>query len=285
MSGMEVAIGVVQGVALIALLSATGLVLFNVLVGAWSRDGRLIAVLAGVAVGAHALLIPLHRSRAGGAEDAEQALTATILAGIGLLAALSAVVGLDRTMARDGIWNAWVQRRLGGLLGGSVLALGGLPLSGNPLLAEDVLAAAGLDLVHALAGAVWLGGAIGLWRLATQREIDPDHAAWALRRVAVAGAVAIVAVAATGVLLGRAFAVDAGSLPDSTYGRLLLAKLAALLVPLAIALWMRLQLAPTLAGMPGDDTVRAALHRAVAVESGGIAIALLLTGLLVSQAA
>lgn len=285
MSEVLVLLATVQGAALVALLVTAGLVLFNVTTGHWSRDGRLIGLLALVAVGAHALLIPLWRLEGGdaSAEGAEQALTATILTAIGLGAAWAGTFGLDHTFASHGWWDRFALRRFFGMTGGAVMALFSLALSGNSLWVDDVLATAGSTLVHGLAGAIWLGGIVGVARLLATEAPDRTDIAVALGRFSVTGALALLAVAATGVHLAMQLAGGLDGLTDGPYGRWLLAKLAVATLPVGMAIWNRLRLVPAVLRQPDDARAWAALRSTLRVELAGVIAVVVVTGFLALQ--
>lgn len=278
-------IGLVQAVALVALLATSGLVLLNVITGHWSRDGRLIGVLALVTVGAHALLIPLWRMEGGdaAAEWAEQALTASILTGIGLGAAWAGTVGMDRTFATHGWWDRFALRRFFGMTGGVMMALFSMALSGNTLWVEDVLAMAGSTLVHGLAAAIWLGGIVGLARMMTADAPDRAGVATAVGRFSVIGSLALLAVAGTGVHMALELAGSLEGLAGSAYGRLLLMKLGVMTMPVGMAIWNRVRLVPEVLRQPDDDRAWTGLRSALRVELAGVIAVVLVTGYLALQ--
>ena len=108
----------------------------------------------------------------------------------------------------------------------------------------------GADLVHAATAAVWLGGLVALilhLASARRRGGDPADSAVILGRFSTLAGGLVLLLGVTGTILG---VVIVGSLPalvGSTYGRLLLAKLAVVAVIGALAAWNRFGLVPRLA--------------------------------------
>jgi copper transport protein len=158
----------------------------------------------------------------------------------------------------------------------ALMAAGSLALSGH---------VAGLDpawpgqlalALHAAAVAFWLGS---LWPLHAIVRIQPAAvAARVLRRFSAIAvpAVAMLALAGTGVALTRLRSLDA--LIGTSYGRLLVFKLAFVAMMIAIAIRNRRTLAPALdAALPGAG---GRLARNIRVEIGFAGAVLLLTAIL-----
>jgi len=147
------------------------------------------------------------------------------------------------------------------------------------------------DVVHLGAAAVWLGGAVVLG-LAMFRSIRPRGATAAASRFSRIAAPAMAVIVVSGAVQAWRQVGELGSLLDTTYGRLLLAKLGLVILIVAAASAsrdiVRKRIAPRLlpAG-PGaaradidPDDVRD-LRNAVTVELGFAAVVLAVTSVLV----
>jgi copper transport protein len=132
------------------------------------------------------------------------------------------------------------------------------------------------DALHLLAGGVWLGGVTGLALTLPALSRRGTAAAGVLSRFSTAAAGILAALVATGGLLTWRILGSWPALTGTTYGRLLLAKVALVLIAVAVAAWNRWKL------LPGTGRASAkTLTRAVTVEAGVLVAALLLTGFLV----
>lgn len=131
-----------------------------------------------------------------------------------------------------------------------------------------------VDAVHALAAGLWLGMLPLLWwtihRALTVAPADAQLAAGAARRFAVPGAVAVVALAATGALNAWWLVGSPGNLLASRYGLLVLAKIGLSIAMVLLALVNRFVLVPRLDG--GTQEALRCLRRTVL---GEIALGLL----------
>lgn len=113
------------------------------------------------------------------------------------------------------------------LAGGGVVALGvALALSGHTATTSPEVLAVGSDAVHVGAAAVWLGGVIGcLVVVAARRRAGTSGAAVVVRFSGVAG-VALAGVAVAGSALGWTQVRSLHALTSTSYGQLLIAKVA-----------------------------------------------------------
>lgn len=129
-------------------------------------------------------------------------------------------------------------------------------------------------MVHLLSGSVWLGGL--LWLLWTFRR---DVTAFRIeaRRVSGAALIAIIGVFASGVAQTYLFLNSPWDLVHSSYGRLVLAKMAGLLLLVAYGAQNRFRLIPRL----DDARVGKRLSRSVAQEITIMTIVILIGGFLV----
>lgn len=134
----------------------------------------------------------------------------------------------------------------------SVTALATLAWSGHAGAAEGDLAwlHRGSDIVHLVAGAVWIGGLIVLGRL-VRFSSDPDwgrHAIEGLRRFSTIGAIVVALLTATGAinLVAIVGMEDLPAVASTAYGQVLGLKLALFAGMLALAALNRLRLTPRL---------------------------------------
>lgn len=160
-----------------------------------------------------------------------------------------------------------------GVLGVSTLAT--WPLTGHPSASPVGGVSVAVDAVHLAAMAVWLGGLVMLvgflLRLADERELGailPIWSRWA--------ALAVSALVLAGTIQALIEVGTPGALLSTTYGRLILAKVALFAVVLAVAWYARrLVLHRAAQGRP------ALLRRTVTAELGITAVVLALTAVLV----
>lgn len=291
-TGLRSVIAVVQGVDYVALLLAGGLVFFL----AWTtrevrlqpsvrrRLTRVLRVAAAVAVVAAVLLVPLSGSYQrgfglGGVLDLasyDPRLVGNDILVLGLQAlGLGLVVRLlDRP--GPGEVTAWV---------GGAFAVWSPALVGHTRAYEPVNLMVLTDALHLSAGAIWLGGLVGLaltLRSLAGRERD---AAALLTRFTTIAASLLAVLAVTGVLMGWRILGAWAPLVETWYGRLLLVKVAVALVVVAVAAWNRYGLLPRMSD-PGHDTRRRTaglLHRTVVAEAVLVIGLLGITGFLVQQ--
>jgi copper transport protein len=132
------------------------------------------------------------------------------------------------------------------VLGLWVVALAGFVVEGHSISEEPFLVVALADMVHLIAGAVWFGGLVAL-AVVLRRATETTDAAGVADVVAwfsSTAAVAVVGAALAGTVL--AF-VGVGSLEaatGTTYGVLVLAKVALVAVVVGIGGWNRFALVP-----------------------------------------
>lgn len=157
----------------------------------------------------------------------------------------------------------------------AVVAVGFSRVDGNL-----ALVGAGLGVVHALAAAVWFGGALLVARVVVAGPGDDDlvHAVRGFQRVSTA---AIVVTVGTGLL--QTFRIVGGALFSSSHGRVLLLKTLAVAVMLFVAVATRQQIAARLRRAdqmtaPNADRFR----RAFSTEAGVGVIVLALSAWLLA---
>ncbi len=180
----------------------------------------------------------------------------------------------------------------GTVLGAAALALGSLVLVGHTRTFGPPWLVVTADALHVAAGAVWLGGVVGLALvLAPSAHVDARRAGVTVARFSALGAWVVLALAVTGTVLGWRILGTLDALVSTTYGRTLLVKVGVALVLVGIAAWNRYRLVPEVAGPGGAGaaggttatTARRRLGRTVAVEAALLVLVLAATGVLVSR--
>ncbi|WP_104107933.1 copper resistance protein CopC [Nocardioides sp. 616] len=145
----------------------------------------------------------------------------------------------------------------------------------------------GADVLHLAAGAIWLGGLAGLTltlRSGTSDVSSRRDAEVLARFSAVAGPL-VLAVAVAGVLLAWRILGSWSALVETTYGTLLLVKVALGLAVAAVAAFNRFRLLPRVRRSPfGDPSAGALVRRTVLAELALLVVLLVVTGFLVGRA-
>jgi copper transport protein len=256
---------VVRGLSLGSLMALAGLLA----VTAWlSRGpfGRLDRVAVGLAVAAPLLaagdfLLWLQHAAP------DRRLTAEALTGA--LATRSGLYGALRVgLAALALWAIGLARRRSLA---AVLAMGALVLSaptGHPAAIRPELAVPAKAL-HLVAIAVWSGGLLLL--LLSGRRDEPFRADAA--RVSTAALLAVVTIAATGVLQVALFLARPLDLVRSTYGLLSLGKIAGLLVLVGFGVLNRYRLLPRLRAGAGPEGLRRSVRAETLVMAAVVLLA------------
>ncbi len=281
--------GALQFLQYAALLLVVGLVWFRALIvgehripdRATARVQR-VEILAGmVAVVALVLLAP-----ASGALQSESGPGAILTfdawspASVGKewLSALVGIVGIAAALAlRE-------RPRLAAAAG--LVAICSPALVGHSRAVVPAWLVTATDVVHLVAGALWLGGLVGLaltLPLITRRG---TVAAEIVTRFSTLAAASLAALAVSGVLMGWRILGSWNNLLNSTYGTLLMTKVALVVAVAVMAAGNRLLVLPRVRQAAGhDDTVEAGsmLRRAVLMEAGVLVVVLGVTGFLVDQ--
>lgn len=285
---------VVTVASLLGLLVAAGLALFTALVlpRAWAgtdvrrRIRRLLTVAAGVGAAGAVLQVPIASAYGQGLElgdllaafdpglvTNELVSAALVLVGLAVAVRSSSDAAPDRT-------TGWL------LVAGAGLALAGPSLVGHTraFAPSPLLVAA--DVLHVVAGAVWLGGLVGLvlsLRALAGREVQ---AAQALARFSTIAGGALLAVAVAGTFLGWRILGSWSGLVGTAYGWLLLGKVAIALVVAGLGGWNRWRTLPAVEAAVGfgeRERAGAAVTRTVRVEAVLLVVLLGVTGVLVNQ--
>ncbi len=281
-------------VTLVGLLVAAGLALFLVLVlpRSWagtevrSRLRRVLLLAAGAGALGAVLQVPLAsvygqgleldgvvRSFEAGAVLNEVLAAALVLVGLGVAVRAASDAAPDRAAG-------------GQLAGGSLLALVGPSVVGHSraFAPSPVLIAA--DVLHVTAGAVWLGGLLGLvltMRALAGREV---LAALTLARFSTLAGGVLLAVAASGSFLAWRIVGSWTGLVETAYGWLLLTKIAIALVVAGVGGWNRWRVLPAVraaAGFGDRERAAVAVTRTVRVEAVLLIVLLGVTGVLVDR--
>lgn len=278
----------------VGLLVAAGLALFVVLVlpRTWAgtevrgRLRRLVTYAAGVAVAGAVLQVPVASAYAQGLElgglvtgfdpglVGNEAISAALLAlGLGLAVRTLTDAAPTTTSAR--------------LVGvGAVLALAAPSLVGHTRAYAPVPVLITYDVLHVVAGAIWLGGLVGLvlaLRALSGREL---LAAQTLGRFSTVAGIVLLVVAGAGAFLAWRIVGSWSLLVETTYGRLLLAKIGIAALVAAIGGWNRWRMLPAVRRAAGfGDRERAAglVTRTVRVEAVLLVVLLGVTGVLVNK--
>lgn len=284
--------GIVHGIDYAALLLAGGLAVFL----GWTARGvrlsdevrrRLVRVLrasALVAVAAAAAAVPL-----AGAYQLGSGLGGVLDPGSfdpGLVQDDLQVLVLQALGLGIACWAAGAGRSSLVADLATALAVWSPALVGHTRAYEPTLLLVVTDALHLSAGAVWLGGLAGLVLALPSVAGRPKEAAHLLTRFSTLGAGLLAALALTGVLLGWRIAGSWERLFGETWGRLLLVKVALVLVVVAVAAFNRFRLVPRVAGDGGHDQRRAAagLVRRTVLAEGALLVAVLgITGFLTQK--
>lgn len=285
---------VVTAVTLVGLLVAAGLALFLALVlpRTWAgtevrgRLRRLMTYAAAAGALGAVLQVPVASVYGQGLEVT--ALLTSFDAGAvvnELLAAAVVVVGLG--VAVRAATDSAPDRTAGWLLGGgALLALAGPSLVGHSRAFTPAPLLIAADVLHVSAGAVWLGGLVGLvltMRALATREV---LAAQTLARFSTLAGGLLLAVAASGTFLGWRIVGSWTGLVETPYGWLLLTKVAIALVVAGLGGWNRWRVLPVVrvtAGFGDRERAAVAVTRAVRVEAVLLVVLLGVTGFLVNS--
>jgi putative copper export protein/methionine-rich copper-binding protein CopC len=144
----------------------------------------------------------------------------------------------------------------------------------------------GARLVHTIGVSIWLGGLLMLFVVVFPRR-RTDELLAVLPRFSTLATVAVGSVIVAGVVLSVDLVGAAGALPTTDYGRLLLLKLAVVVVLLAVASRSRDAVRRQLSratSRNGRAAVAAPVATLVGIELGLMTVVLALTALLVSHA-
>lgn len=287
-------LGIVRGVGYLALLLTAGVVAFSALLlpagpGAdparrrLSRTARVAATTAAVVwlvqlplTAAYLLgggMGALARGSTWAAlPPAEYVVTAAVVAGI----VLSVI------LLRPGIPTG---SRAIGAVASAAIAVAAPAFTGHTRAESPLALVIGTDMLHLLAGSIWLGGLVAL-ALTLRTLADSRDAAQVVARFSTLAAGILAALVATGSVLGWRIIGSWDALFDTTYGWLLIVKVSVVLVAVGIAAWNRYRLVPHVREASKRQERRTGTHlltRATTVEACVLVVALGLTGFLVDR--
>lgn len=294
-SDITAVMGAVTGIAYLGLLLAVGILWFRVFLmrDVDRRSVRIAVVATIVAAIAHLLLIPLTAIRDLG--ESLGALTDPAMwkvdaKSLTLRALLFVVIGLafeifyaptapTRRLAKWGV-------ALGGLL-----ALGSLTVVGHTTTVGPTLIMHGADFIHGASGAFWFGGLVGLSLFLASAIRDRGagdsptvgNTTSIVARFSTVAAFVFVGVAASGVVMAIRILGSWDALLHTTYGKVLIAKVLIVLLPLALAAWNKFRLVPAIEREPDDASAWSHLRKTVLGEAALLIVILGVTGFLVLQ--
>lgn len=171
-------------------------------------------------------------------------------------------------------------------LAAAVVAVSAPALTGHSRAETPEWLVVAADMLHLLAGAVWLGGLVGLVIVLPELVGRGTLAGDVLARFSGVAAGIVLTLAATGVLMGWRILGAWGPLFDTTYGLLLLLKVAIAIVVVLVAAWNRWRLLPGLQQAVKARQQRVGTRlvvRATAAEACLLLVVLLVTGVLVDK--
>ncbi|MFV2085254.1 copper resistance protein CopC [Micromonospora sp. LOL_021] len=286
---------VTEALLYVGVLGGTGLAVFGLSFLPVPERRRQLPTVVGlgvVALVAVAVMPPVTAAWQDAADVATLAGPATwrtgYLSDLGLAAALTAVGVLAVLVgARLENGGAGAARRPAGVpvFAGAGLAIGALALVGHTRSFGPVWLTLGSDLLHLVTAAVWLGGILGLGHLLSRR-FDTTSAVQRAGVVAAfsqTAAFLVALLAAAGVLLGWRIVGSWSALFGTTYGLVLLGKVAALGVLVGIAGWNRYRLVPRTRRPDTEAAALRSLRRTVRAEAVLLVGVLAVTGVLVTQ--
>ncbi len=188
----------------------------------------------------------------------------SLVDGSGLWAVLSSFVGISALVRLVGAGIALVGLRRGSVgsalvVGGGLVMLGSLLLEGHTLTTGPAAVVWGGAAVHVLTAATWFGGLVlmALELRERRRADDPVAAGRLVARFSSLFTISVVAVVAAGSALSWAEVRALRALTSTTYGWVLVGKLAAVVPLIGLGLWNNRRLVPALTARrrrPRDGT-------------------------------
>lgn len=283
-------LSIVQGVTYLALFLTAGLALFLgfaiparlTVSRARRRVVRLVSVAGATTLAAAAVTIVVTTGHQEGRDlaatlslrDASRPTTAELADFVVLAAGLFLIL---RNVTVAGSRGARLAISLGVLL-----LAGSLAMTGHSRGSSPAWLVITTDVLHVLAGSIWVGGLVGLAVTLPVMARRGRDCAQVLVRFSAAASLVLLALVASGSLLAWRIVSSWHALVSTGYGQLLLAKIALVVLALAFACWNRFALLPrTLSDDPAGAT--RSLVRTVTVEAICLTAALLVTGVLVNR--
>ncbi len=164
-------------------------------------------------------------------------------------------------------------------LAGVVIVLLSFQFLGHTASASPAALVRTSDAVHAFAGAIWIGGIVGLALLSHHGVHEGRRVAAA--RFSTAAVYAVVAVGLAGLALGWANLPTFDALWTTGYGQTLMAKLVLVAMLGALGAYNHVRVVPAISD--GDDVALLRLRHTVTAEVAIVLMVLALTALLVNQ--
>jgi copper transport protein len=193
-------------------------------------------------------------------------------------------VGLGAVLAIAGsvLIIATITRWPMAALGAAAVAAGSFATNGHTRAGSNPALSTVTDLSHLWVVAVWGGGLVLLWRMLRARRDETDRTATigVVGRFSTIATISVVLVGVTGAVLGWDQVRTLDALTGTTYGRLLLAKIALVAWIAALGAYNHFRLVPALAE---GKSIAALTHlwRTVRLEVVTLAIVVAVTSVLV----
>ncbi|WP_199423255.1 copper resistance CopC/CopD family protein [Actinotalea solisilvae] len=275
----------------VGLLLAVGLVAFAILALAATPDAgrarrRVVVSARGAAALAAAgwlVALPLTASYQLGRPSSVTAPVWAALAAAQYGVAAAVVLGVAASVALLG-GGAPAGPRAAAALVAATVAAGAPALTGHTRAASPEALVVGVDVLHLLAAAVWLGGLVGLVLALTALPARGSAVVAVLARFSASAAGLLALLVASGGLLAWRVAGSWAALVGTGYGRLLLLKVGIAAVAVGVAAWNRFVLLPRVqAPVRGADprAGRRLVARSVGAEAALLVGVVLVTGVLV----
>ncbi len=180
-----------------------------------------------------------------------------------------------------GVSGAW------GTIGGAVAILVSFLFIGHTATEGPRVVTATTDFIHLLGASAWVGGAaflaITMWNrrsAAGAGQLSP-----LVGRFSLMATIALIGVAAAGVVLSVIVLPTVSALWETTFGLILIAKVVVVAAVAAVGARNNYQVVPGLAADPADPTALHSLKQSIAWELFGFALIIALTAALVSSSA
>lgn len=294
-AAVTTAISVAHAATYLGLLLAVGLSIFAVLLVPSSvqaerprqRMRTLTALAAIVALAAAMVVLPLTviNQRGLGLADVMSLDVWTGASGtaVAVVILLAAGLVLVRAAQRDGLG---VKRQRVAVGIGTLLAVVAPALTGHSRAFDPQAPVIALDVMHVLAGSIWFGGLVGLAITLPAIAGRGTQGVQTLARFSTVAAGVLAALVLTGSLVAWRIVLSWDNLFGTTYGWLLIIKVAIVAVAAAIAGWNRYVLLPrTRADSDHHERQSAArrMTRTIIAEASVLVVVLALTGFLVNQ--
>jgi len=293
--GIRTGAVVLSGVAYAAAVVAVGVWSFRQFIDRRDADGArnvsvrpLVVRSAILSVVTLVAAVPFRIARVGGGLDAlsdNDVISAELRGPIGQAVAVTAIGLL--------VFAVIVERRgpfwLGALA--AITGLAGFSLEGHTRAMHLRWAMISSDIVHLTAGAVWLGGLVGL-TMAFRSSVEARALADMVRRFSNAALVAVAVVAVSGVIMAWVVLPKAGELTSTGYGLALIVKVSLVAVVVGLGAFNRWLLVPTVStpietALPDEPDrgrrARRRLSRIVLAEATLLLVSVGVTAVLVTR--